>query len=78
MAEDSESPFTAVPAPWLDAKADVFFTVARASASKGLAPSSYAPLEANSTFADPDINGKFVGGVGMCMFVRYTKSPVGR
>ncbi|KAI9925099.1 hypothetical protein MW887_006507 [Aspergillus wentii] len=67
----------AVPAPWLGTKGEAFFSVALMSASKGLSPGTYGRLEANSSVADPEISGEFAGGFGLCMFVRYTQSPVG-
>jgi len=58
-------------------KADVFWSVAWMSAANGLPAGSYSPLEASSSFADPEVSGKYTGGPGVCMILRYTDTPVG-
>lgn len=73
----AESPFPIAPSPWDDLEADVFSAVGWASAANGLPTGSYSPLEENSSFADPEINGKFVGGLCSVMILRYHQTPVG-
>lgn len=58
-------------------KADVFWSVAWMSAANGLPAGTYGPLEANSSFGDPETSGKYIGGPGVCMIVWYKDTPVG-
>ncbi|TGZ81822.1 hypothetical protein EX30DRAFT_371032 [Ascodesmis nigricans] len=66
------------PAPWPNLKAQslCLFTTTSASTTP-IDAAWYAPLEANSPFADPAKSGKFLGGLAMVMLVRYEDTPVG-
>lgn len=68
-----------VPAPWkctADVYAAYFFSSAKSKAAAEIDTIAYSPLEKESPFASPEA-GRFAGGVGSFMLVRYTDSPVG-
>lgn len=73
----AESPFPVAPSPWDDLEADVFTAVGWASGADGLPTGSYNRLEESSSFADPEVNGRFVGGLCSVMILRYHQTPVG-
>lgn len=75
--DNDNGPFTPAPSPWHNMKADVFWSVAWMSAANGLPAGTYGPLEANSSFGDPETSGKYIGGPGVCMIVWYKDTPVG-
>jgi hypothetical protein len=66
-----------VPAPWI-LKGTIYYFMIKVSKKDAKLLSSdksflYAPLEANSTFADHEL----VGGTATVQVVRYSESPVG-
>jgi hypothetical protein len=65
-----------VPAPWTTESECWLLTVFLGSK---LPEGVYDPLEASSSaFANSKEAGKFEGGLGMIMIVRYKETPVGR
>lgn len=78
MQGDTTTITTALP-PWT-CKAQVyslfFYGKPDKSAKDGLPPIAYSPLERDSYFASPEA-GRFVGGLGSFMVVRYIDTPVG-
>lgn len=68
-----------VPAPWkctADVYAAYFFSSSKSKAAAEIDTMAYSPLEKESSFASPEA-GRFAGGVGSFMLIRYTDSPVG-
>lgn len=67
------------PAPWL-CSAQVYsmylFNKASSTALRDLEAVAYSPLERGSYFASTEA-GRFVGGLGALMIIRYTDTPVG-
>ncbi|QSS61244.1 hypothetical protein I7I51_03416 [Histoplasma capsulatum] len=74
VTQTDDIPFEDKPSPWLNMKAQYFCAVGWA---RGLPTGSYADLEAQSSFADPEVSGQFKGGACMVMIVRYLDTPVG-
>lgn len=68
-----------VPAPWkctADIYAAYFFSSPKSKAAAEIDTIAYSPLEKESSFASPEA-GRFAGGIGSFMLVRYTDTPVG-
>lgn len=63
------------PSPWLDLPVQTFILPFWSSST--LLDDAYAPLEASSSFANPNSSGAFKGGLGMIQIVRYRDTPVG-
>lgn len=70
-------PAAPCPSPWHHMKADVFFALGWMSSANELPAGSYGPVEEHSTFKDQSVNGKYTGGWGTCMIVKYSQTPVG-
>lgn len=77
MSTSSPPPIEPVPAPWtLKATVYTFLLYITSSEASKLSENKsflYAPLEANSSFADD----KFIGGLATVQVLRYSESPVG-
>ncbi|EEH22980.2 hypothetical protein PABG_05191 [Paracoccidioides brasiliensis Pb03] len=71
--QTTETEFSDKPSPWMNMKAQFFWTIGRA---KCLPKASYADLEGQSTFADPTTSGQFKGRACTVMIVRYLETPV--
>lgn len=68
-----------VPAPWkctADVYAAYFFSSPKSKAAAEIDTIAYSPLEKESSFASPEA-GRFAGGIGSFMLVRYSDTPVG-
>ncbi|KAI9733513.1 MAG: hypothetical protein M1818_007261 [Claussenomyces sp. TS43310] len=77
MAADAASkvPFIIAPAPWY---LGCQMWAIPVKSSSTLPEHAYAPIEAASAeYSDPAVAGKFNGGMGAVVLVRYHKTPVG-
>ncbi|KAL8389060.1 hypothetical protein RB595_008819 [Gaeumannomyces hyphopodioides] len=75
----SDEAIKVAPPPW-QLKGTIYsfaFWVSKKQAAEGLpAHIAYSPLEAGSTFAQPQ-NGRPLGGLSMIQIIRYSETPVG-
>ena len=69
-------PFPEAAAPW-KCKGEAFWFFGYDKGAEYPPPSYFSPLERTSTFGDPEVTGKFKGGLSSLMVVRYAESPVG-
>ncbi|KAH1471953.1 hypothetical protein KXX06_006657, partial [Aspergillus fumigatus] len=60
------------PSKWDNARGHIFMCFARSSSARGPPPASYHDLEEKSQFA----NQTFIGGLQVCVIVRYLESPI--
>lgn len=77
MSDDVEA-LKVAQAPWT-CTAQVYSIFMQSKPDKsttGLPPTAYAPLERDSFFASPEA-GRYIGGLGGLMVIRYTDTPVG-
>lgn len=68
-----------VPGPWkctAEVYAACFFPNPKSKAAAEIDTIAYSPLEKESFFASPEA-GRFAGGMGSFMLVRYSHTPVG-
>ncbi|KAI0071729.1 hypothetical protein K474DRAFT_1712201 [Panus rudis PR-1116 ss-1] len=77
--EEHVPPFPEAPAPWhCEGESFWLCTYLRPSKDEPYPlPSAFSELEGTSAFADPNVTGKFEGGLAVVMIVRYKVSPVG-
>ncbi|KAH1299444.1 hypothetical protein KXV58_002622 [Aspergillus fumigatus] len=61
------------PSTWDNARGHIFMCFARPSSATEPPPASYHDLEEKSEFA----NQSFIGGLQVCVIVRYLESPIG-
>ncbi|KAH2446050.1 hypothetical protein KXW63_008598, partial [Aspergillus fumigatus] len=61
------------PSTWDNARGHIFMCFARPSSATEPPPASYHDLEEKSQFA----NQTFIGGLQVCVIVRYLESPIG-
>ncbi|KAI0146714.1 hypothetical protein BJ166DRAFT_69809 [Pestalotiopsis sp. NC0098] len=72
---DTDAPIVPAPAPW-KLKGTVYTVTFWCKAGQ-LPDFAYSPLEAASSFADPEVSGQHHGGTSQLQIIRYTESPVG-
>lgn len=72
---DADGPIVPVPAPW-KLKGTVYTVTFWCKAGQ-LPEFAYSPLEAASSFANPEVSGQHHGGTSQLQIIRYTESPVG-